>query len=707
MAITKFMQVMFSANEREDEELAGQVAEDIETAKENGEVDTEEVNYKHLGDGNVMIHDKVNDEITLAKKAQDEHETYDLVAVPTEDLDMYLHPGEDGVTPDQSVQGVDEEHYEDHMEMPMDDMEDEYIDGSELNEDEEYDEDEEEREFSYFGDNEAVYRIIEDQVFMERIFSEVIESEETAKVGDIKVEKIDDDTVLVTSEATGDQARVELDGEGMEVTELEQKEMSEDEYYEEDEEECYNGCGSSEQYEPMYVVGVDTGNHVIVDAPVYDEEDAQDLASRLEEAGVSGIGVFEDPDQAREHAQELLNSLGVENEDQVMEPEQAEFSDYGVYVTRYFSYDELEEIENEYYERLFSEIDPEDCTEFMFKMFSETENDAPTQDKIEDALESGEEIEEDGEVITPVSDDTVVVEDKNNGEFTKVTVDEGEMDVEKISRSEAEELVKDIAVESEDEDDDDEDEVEEKEFSEVFVDPFELNSDEVTSYMMRLFSESEDDEESLQEDVESALEDGEQVETDDEIITPISNTTAVVEDKENGEYTKVTVEGEDMHVEKLSESEAEDLLEDVDVEETKEEQEEREFSENNYMILKYFADAMAPAQAPMAAPAPAPVPAEAAAMPAEQPMPMDMPVEVPSVEAIEDKALAAVEAIHAAAQDAANMIQQAKEAPVPGQEEDLQEAQFSYYYYDEDDAEERFYSETETLGSWLMNSTRR
>ena len=162
-----------------------------------------------------------------------------------------------------------------------------------------------------------------------------------------------------------------------------------------------------------------------------------------------------------------------------------------------------------------------------------------------------------------------------------------------------------------------------------------------------------------------------------------------------------------MHVEKLSESEAEDLLEDVDVEETEEEQEEREFSENNYMILKYFADAMAPAQAPMAAPAPAPVPAEAAAMPAEQPMPMDMPVEVPSVEAIEDKALAAVEAIHAAAQDAANMIQQAKEAPVPGQEEDLQEAQFSYYYYDEDDAEERFYSETETLGSWLMNSTRR
>ena len=693
MAITKFMQAMFSANEREDEELAGQVAEDIESAKENGEVDTDEVNYKHIGDGNVMIHDKVNDEVTLATKAKDEHETYDLVAVPTEDLDMYLHMAEDGVTPSDYIQGVDEEHYEDHMEMPMDYIEDEYIDGSELND--------EEREFSVYSENDAVQRIFSEQEFFERLFNEVIESEETAKVGDIKIEKIDDDTVLVTSEATGDQARVELDGPDMEVTELDQKEMSED--YEEDyeDEEGYNGCGSSEQYEPMFVVGVDTDNHVIVDAPVYNEEDAQDLAARLSESGVEGLGIFENPDEAREHAEELLSQLGVEHEDQVAEPEQAEFSDYGVYVTRYFSYDELEEMENEYYERLFSEVDPEECTEFMLKMFSETEDDAPTQEKIEDALESGEEIEEDGEVITPISDDTVVVEDKNNGEFTKVTLDGDEMDVEKISRSEAEELIDDIAVES-DSEEEEENESEEKDFSDFYVDvdPFELESDEVTSYMMRLFSESEDDDETLQEDVEDALEDGEQVETDDEIITPISGSVAVVEDKNNGEYTKVTVDGDEMHVEKLSNSEAEDLLENVDVEETEEEQEEREFSEANEMILKFFNEIPAAAPvAPVAAPAPAPVPAEVA------PAPMEMPVEVPSVEAIEDKALAAVEAIHAAAQDAANMIQQAKEAPVPGAEEDLQEAQFSYYY--EDEAEDRFYSETETLGNWLMNSTRR
>ena len=695
MAITKFMQVMFSADEREDEELAGQVAEDIESAKENGEVDTDEINYKHLGDGNVMIHDKVNNEVTLAKKAQDEHETYDLVAVPTEDLDMYLHPSEDGVTPDESVEGVDEEHYEEHVEQPIDEVEEEYVDGSELNDCEE---ECEEKEFSYEGENTAVIRIFSDQEFMERIFSEVIESEETAKVGDIKVEKIDNDTVLVTSEATGDQAKVELDGEDMEVTELEQKEMSEEEY----EEEPEYGVGDSEQYEPMFVVGVDTDNHVIVDAPVYNEEDAEDLAARLEEAGVEGIGIFECPDEAREHAESLLNELGVEHEDQVGEPEQAEFSDYGIYVTRYFSYDELEEMEEE---RIFSEIDLEDCTEFMLKMFSETEEDAPTQEKIEDALESGEEIEENGEVITPISDDTAVVEDKINGEFTKIVLDgEEDMDVEKISREEAEELVKDIAIESEDEEE--EDTEEEKEFSEVYVDPFELDPSEVTSYMMRLFSESEDSEETMQDDVEAALEDGEQIETDSEIITPISSESAVVEDKENGEYTKVTVEGEDMHVEKLSESEAENLLGDVEVEETEEEKEEREFSESNEMILKFFANVVPAAQAPVAAPVPqellqAQAQQEVAQAAQEIPAVVE---EAPSVEAIEDKALAAVEAIHAAAQDAANMIQQAKEAPVPGAEEDLQEAQFSGEK--KNGAEEKLFSENSTLNNWLGNIRR-
>jgi hypothetical protein len=649
-----------------------------------------------------MVHDKVNDELTLAQQSEDDPESYDLVAVPDEMLESYLHPLEDGVS-HVDMQAGETEDFHDHV------GEEYYMQGAQNVEDlaqehagmEEMEEEMEERGFSVYTENVAVQRIFSDQEFLERLFSEVIESEETAKVGDIKIEKIDDDTVLVTSEATGDQAKVELNGEDMEVTELEQKEMSEDEEYMM--EEGVSSPGSSEQYEPMFVVGVDVDNHVIVDAPVYDIESAQDLVGKLSEAGVQGIDVFESPEDARDHAELLLNELGVEDECQVCEPEQAEFSDYDIYMTRFFSYDELEEAEE--MERLFSEIDEDNCTEFMLKMFSETEDDAPTQEKIEDALESGEEIEEDGEVITPISDDTVVVEDKNNGEFTKVTLDGDEMDVEKISREEAEELVEDIAVESEeDEDEDGEDESEEKEFSETFVDPFELDPSEVTSYMMRLFSESEDDEESMQDDVESALEDGEQVETDDEIITPISNNTAIVEDKENGEYTKVTVENEDMHVEKLSESEAEDLLGDVEVEETEEEKEEREFSENNSMILKFFADAMVPAQAPMAA-APAPVEAPVQ-MPAEQPMPMDdMPVEVPSVEAIEDKALAAVEAIHAAAQDAANMIQQAKDAPVPGAEEDLQEAQFSYYW-DEEDAEERFYSETETLGSWLVNNIR-
>lgn len=48
----------------------------------------------------------------------------------------------------------------------------------------------EEKEFSVSTDNSVVLRIFSDQEFCERLFSEVIESEETAKVGDLKVEKL-------------------------------------------------------------------------------------------------------------------------------------------------------------------------------------------------------------------------------------------------------------------------------------------------------------------------------------------------------------------------------------------------------------------------------------------------------------------------------------------------------------------------------------
>ena len=50
--ITRFMQVMFSAAENNDEELTWQVANDIETAKASEEgygVEDDEVSYVHVG----------------------------------------------------------------------------------------------------------------------------------------------------------------------------------------------------------------------------------------------------------------------------------------------------------------------------------------------------------------------------------------------------------------------------------------------------------------------------------------------------------------------------------------------------------------------------------------------------------------------------------------------------------------------------------
>lgn len=701
MAITKFMQVMFSAVEDKDEELANQVAGDIEAAKENGEVDTDEVNYKHIGDGNVMVHDKVNNEVTIAQQSSDDHETYDLIAVPDEDIEKFLHPDDSGVGFNRQIEDLQDENALNHIDgqeaedyqamseensawaqgeasaTPFGTETGDLVDG--------------EKEFSVYTDNTAVQRIFSDQVFCERIFSEVIESEETAKVGDLKIEKIDDDTVVVTDQTTGDQAKVELDGPEMEVTELDQKEMS-------DYEEGISGVGSSEEHDPMFVVGVDAGNHVIVDSPVYSEEDAQELATRLSEAGVEGIEVFDDPDAARDHADMLLDSFDAEC---CEEPEQAEFSDYGIYMTRFYTATEMEEAHEEYMERLFSEVDPEECTAYMWKLFSETEDNSPEQDKIEDALESQEEIEEDGEIITPISDDTVIVEDKNNDEFTKITLDGSEMDTEKISEEEANELMDDadVHVESDGKEEDapvEKEGEEEKEFSEL-VDPFSLDASECTAYMSRLFSEDEegDFEDSMQADVESSLDAGEQIETDSEILTPISDDTVVIADKETGEYTKATVVNDELHTDAIDEAEAHDLLQDVKVEETAEEAEDREFSYANYTLDKYFADAVGGPQAPMGAmPGQEVIPAvmdpqTGHLVPADQMQQpeLEAPVEpetMPtSVEAIEDKALVAVQAIHEAAQDAANMIQQAKDAPVPGQEEDLQEAQFSYYESDE------------------------
>lgn len=514
MKQTKFMQVMFSAVENGDEQLAAQVRDDIEAAKENGVVDTEEITYTNLGEGKVMIMDKVNKEATVAEVSPEEADTYDLIAVPSEELEKFLHPMECG-NPNPAVVTEEHEHATDHIGAPISHATPDVtvMENAAEEECDECEGEEEERAYSHV--NSAVLRIFHDQEFCERLFSEVIESEETTKVGDLKIEKSadEDQTVVVTDCKSGDQAKVSFDGDEIEITELGQKEFK-----------CYSDVVAEEegvkQYEPLFVVGIDPVEHVIVDSPVYNEEDAQILAQRLSEIGVIGVQIFANPDDARSHAFALLEGAGVdvEEEGSVEEPVEKEFSDCSVYVTKYYS----------------------DCTTYMLRLFSEeAEGDSTSQEEIEDAIENGEQIENETEIITPVSDKVAVIEDKTNGEFTKAVLEDDEVEISKISEEEADELTKDIEVE--------EDEEEEKTFSE-----------EISRYQLRLFSDIAD-----QGDIEKALESGDEVENDDEIITPLDKDTVIVEDKKTGELTKVecTEDGE-FDTKKISEAEADELTKD-------------------------------------------------------------------------------------------------------------------------------------------------
>lgn len=565
--ITRFMQVMFSAAENNDEELTKQVADDIEATKaqeEGSGFEDDEVSYVNLGSGKVLITDKGTGEATVAEQNEEDPEQYDLEGFENdEELEKYLHTL-DGVTPDENVQTEVTENFEDHMtgeDVISPNLEDgglnpeagyeptveEHAEGAcpECGEDPCECEDEEEE-----YPNTASEKIFSDSEFYCRIFSEVLDEEKPAIIGDLKIEKTDEDTIIVTDVESGDEAQVTVNDEDEFVVNDVQKELSEEKTYSvtmtEEElvafsEWCKNysdlteGEEGSEQFEPVFVVGIDPVNHVIVDSPVYNEEDAQILAQRLGEDGVEGIQIFDDPDEAREYAISLLGEAGVSEIEQIAEPQEHAFSDVTIYTTRYFS----------------------DCTEFMFKLFSEADEEiTDTQDEIEEAIESGEQKENDSEIITPIDDET-----------------------------------------------------------------------------------------------------------------------AIVHDKDNDEYTKVVLDGEDINTQKISEEEADELTKDLDYEKDPEENEEesKEFS----TLDKFFADVVAAepavAQAPVQAVDPSqinpetgdPINVEPVAAPAQ------------SVELVEDKALAAVQSIQEAANEAVLAITEAKEAPAPGEEADLKEAQFS------------------------------
>lgn len=599
MAITRFMEVMFSAVENQDEELTSQVANDIEDAKDHEEgdgVETDEVTYVNLGSGKVLIIDNEKGEATVAEQSEDDPESYDLEGFESEEeLQQYLHMLEDGVTPNPEIETeITEDHLEDHdlpeaeeWEEDVNLIDDECCPDCEDEEDddecdEEEDDDEEDEE------NTAKDKVFSEPEFFYHLFSEVLEEEDPAIVGELKIEKVDDDTLVVTDLSTGDEAQVTLnEDDEFEVSETQkelcysvtmtedelslfsdfaygpemyevtmtedeialfsevlegeepededdEEEYEDEEPEEDDEEEEYDeeeeDDEDPEQYNPMYVVGIDPVNHVLVDSPVYTEEDADLLSAQLEEDGVEGIEVFEDPEEAREHAIGLLGEAGVSDIEQIAEPKEHNFSDVTIYTTRFFS----------------------DVTEFMFKMFSEAEDEiTDSQDIIEDAIKEGEVQETDSEVITPIDDETAVVHDKDNDEYTKVTLEDGEINTEKITEEEADELL----------DEAEENQEEAKKFS----------------VLNRFFAD-------VAEEAVMAQQGAPQAGVNPE------------------EYNPET--GDPMNVE------------------------------------------------PSAAPA-------------------------QSVEAVEDKALAAVQSIQEAANEAVLAITEAKEAPAPGEEADLREARFS------------------------------
>jgi hypothetical protein len=320
----------------------------------------------------------------------------------------------------------------------------------------------------------------------------------------------------------------------------------------------------------------------------------------------------------------------------------------------------------------------------MERLFSEESD----QNVIEDAIANGDEIENEKEIITPVDAKTAVVEDKENGEFTKATIDsDEELEVHPISEKEAKELTDNLEVEDTDEDEDEEDE---KKFSEgeIYTNEAETRffseHEDMTSYMERLFSEESD-----QNVIEDAIANGDEIENEKEIITPIDAKTAVVEDKENGEFTKATIDNdEELEVHPISEEEAKELTDNLEVEDTDKDEEDDKKDEKKFSntLEKFFADALAPQQ-PMAQ---GPV---QNAQPVQPVDPNAQPAPAPSVEEVEDKAVAAVQSIKAAAEEAAATIMDAKAAPAPNAEPDLQEAQFSEKNFCGDDASD--------LVSWL------
>ena len=775
MNTTRLMDRLFSATEKSESGVLDMMERDFSEVLQNGTLETDELIMKAYSDGSIEITDKETGEKTLAEPNQDEegNTIYDLSPVegPTEQLEGELHPEVNamgGVNRGKQT-GTPDERVKDHMTIEQQVKEGvnpragEEPAFKEIGEGDvcpecgknpcDCDKDDEEKEFSIIAsENEVIQRIYSDVEFCVRVFSEVIESEETAKVGDLKVEKLPDEenAVVVTSESTGDQAKVELrDGE-MEVTELESKALSRSFSEEGEEEEAMEYSDENDQYLPYFIVGVEPINHIIASTYAYDEESAYEIARRLTEDGLQGVEILEDEDAARDYADQLLSDLdATEVEEEAEEAMYSDMEESVIYLNRYFT----------------------DTTYFMDRCFSETlDGVSDMQDALEDVINNQEEVKEGDTTVSPVDEKTAVISEGD--EFTKVTLEgEDKMCLENISEEEYEDLTdnssetedqkvysnqaetkffseneylttymqrlfseeaseKDIeeAIEKQetkevendttiipvseteaivkDESGDEpeysiavlddetveinpidaeeaEDMIEEKEYSGIYCDEDETRffseNECLTDYMQRLFTDSSDSAE-----IEKAIEEDKVIENDSEKITPIDEETAIIEDKENGEFTKATMDEEKLDVEPIDEEEAMKMIE---------EKEEKSFTYvKDPMLDKFFTDALGPKENEQ------PQVVQAVVDPKTgQLVPYNPEEEAGnpqlSVEAIEDKALAAIQSIQAAVNEGEAQILNAKAAPAENQEQNLQEAQFSESETSQD-----------TLLSWLENN---
>ena len=772
MNTTRLMDRLFSATEKSESGVLDMMERDFSEVLQNGTLETDELIMRAYSDGSIEITDKETGEKTLAEPNQDEegNTIYDLSPVeePTEQLEGELHPEVNamgGVNRGKQT-GTPDEHVKDHMTIEQQIKEGvnprageepafkEIAEGDVCPECGKNPCDcDEEKEFSIItSKNEVIQRIYSDVEFCVRVFSEVIESEETAKVGDLKVEKLPDEenAVVVTSESTGDQAKVELrDGE-MEVTELESKALSRSFSEEGEEEGAMEYSDENDQYLPYFIVGVEPINHIIASTYAYDEESAYEIARRLTEDGLQGVEILEDEDAARDYADQLLSDLdATEVEEEAEEAMYSDMEESVIYLNRYFT----------------------DTTYFMDRCFSETlDGVSDMQDALEDVINNQEEVKEGDTTVTPVDEKTAVISEGD--EFTKVTLEgEDKMCLENISEEEYEDLTdnssetedqkvysnqaetkffseneylttymqrlfseeaseKDIeeAIEKQEtkevendttiipvseteaivkdesgdepeysiavlddetveinpiDADEAEDMIEEKEYSGIYCDEDETRffseNECLTDYMQRLFTDASDSAE-----IEKAIEEDKVIENDTEKITPIDEETAIIEDKENGEFTKATMDEEKLDVEPIDEEEAMEMIE---------EKEEKSFTYvKDPMLDKFFTDALGPKENEQ------PQVVQAVVDPKTgQLVPYNPEEEAGnpqlSVEAIEDKALAAIQSIQAAVNEGEAQILNAKAAPAENQEQNLQEAQFSESETSQD-----------TLLSWLENN---